>query len=119
MFLHLLHLPWFLALLGCGLLVPGWLLGRALGTPGGPAGALLGSAALLTNLLLLLDALGVSLNAPHLAVALAVLCGGLAVIARLRSHPSVGTTVPPDRPPWRWQPWHWLMLPAGIGILAI
>ena len=119
MFITLLHLLWFLALLGGGLLVPGWLLGRALGTPGGPAGALLGSAALLTNLLLLLDALGGSLNAPHLAVALAVLCGGLAVIACLRADPSVGTAVPPNRPPWRWQPWHWLLLPAGIGLLAI
>ena len=58
MFPELLHLLRFLLLLGCGLLVPGWLLGRVLRTPGGPAGALLGSAALLTNLYLLLDALG-------------------------------------------------------------
>ena len=119
MFLHLLHFIWFLALLGYGLLVPGWLLGRALGTPGGPAGAFLGSAALLTNLILLLDALGLRLDLPRISLALAFVCAGLAVIAWRRSRPAADPAPQQDRPPWRWQPWHWLLLPAGIGMLAI
>ncbi len=79
-----LHAVLFLALLGTGLLAPGWLLGRAIGAGGGFAGALLGSSALLMNLILLLDALGVRLTAPHFGLALALLCGGLLVVSRLR-----------------------------------
>lgn len=115
MFPELLHLLRFLLLLGCGLLVPGWLLGRALRTPGGPAGALLGSAALLTNLYLLLDALGVRLDAPRLALALALLCGGLALIAARRAPVAAG----PALSPWRRPAFPWLLVPVGIGLLAI
>ncbi len=119
MSLDLLHLLRFVALLAGGLLLPGWLLGRALGTPGGPAGALLGSAALLTNLLLLLDAIGVRLDAPRLSLALALFCAGLVLIARLRPRPNLQAAPRPERARWRWQSFYWLLLPASAGLLAI
>jgi hypothetical protein len=106
----------FVGLLAAGLLLPGWLLGRALGTPAGWAGAFLGSAALLTNLLLLLDGWGVPIDLRHLSLAWGLLCVGLAVVARLRRTES---TIPPVAPPGIVQPGRWLLIPAGVGLLAI
>src|SRR4051812_11203624 len=71
-------------LLGVGLLAPGWLLSRALGTPAEVSGAFIGSAALLMNLVLAFDTFGIRLDKPHIAAALTVICCGLAVIAQFR-----------------------------------
>jgi len=111
---EILRLILFPALLAAGLLVPGWLLGRALRTPGGPAGAFLGSAALLTNLLLLLDAI----DAPRLALALGLVCALLGAIAYRRSSPP-SLSAEPAREPFRWRAYHWLLVPAFVGIVAI
>lgn len=116
MLLDLFHFSRYLVLGAGGLLLPGWLLGRALGTPGGVAGALLGSAALLVNLLLFLDAVGVRLDLLHLSFALLLLCIGLAVIARLRPTPPSSET--PTQPTTAGlSPW-WLIPPA-LALLAI
>jgi len=74
-------------LLGIGLLGPGWLLNRVLGTTAGPLGAFLGSAAILFNLVLALDAVGVSLTRLNLAIGLAAISGGLWIVSQ-RRHPS-------------------------------
>ena len=77
--------------LSVGCLLPGWLLGRTCRIPPG-----LVCAALLPNLVLLLDACGVSVTALHLGTALAALCAPLTFIA---SH--APTAPPPDTPPLR------------------
>lgn len=119
MLIDLLHLLRFLALLGCGLLMPGWLLGRALGIPGGPAGALLGSAALLMNVVLLLDGLRVPLDAPRIALALLALCVALAGCAWRRARAEHAMS--PNRAPSATAatPWSWALAPAVIGVAAI
>src|SRR4051812_39772803 len=104
------------ALLAGGVLLPGWLLGRALGTPGGMVGSLLGSAIFLTDVVLLLDTLGIPIDAAHLALALAILCGVLTVIAHKRSDrlPALNFSLAfkkPERP--------WLLIPALLGVLTI
>ena len=58
-----LHGALTLLLLAIGLLAPGWLLGRVCRPPVGLVGSFLGSAALLFNLVLLLDGCGVALAA--------------------------------------------------------
>jgi hypothetical protein len=111
---HLLFVP----LLAGGLLVPGWLLGRALRTPAGVVGALLGSAALLMNLVLVLDALDVTLTGAHLAASLAVLCTLLGIIAGFR--PSANPVAPRlTAKNFRWQRYHWFLAPAALGLAAI
>ena len=108
----------FLPLLAGGLLVPGWLLGRALRTPAGAVGALLGSAALLMNLVLVLDAFDVALTGAHLAISLAGLCASLGIIARFRS--SASPVAPrPTIDHFRWQRYHWFLAPAALGLAAI
>lgn len=109
----------FPLLLGAGLLAPGWLLGRALRTPVGLSGAFLGSAALLLNLLLALDALDIELTGPHVATGLAVTCALLATIAKTRqiSGPGGSSDTPPRA--LGWQRYHWLFVPAAIGLGAI
>jgi len=108
----------FLPLLAGGLLVPGWLLGRALRTPAGAVGALLGSAALLMNLVLALDALDVALTGAHLALSLAVLCALLGLIARFRSSASP-VALRPTTDNFRWRRYHWFLVPAALGFGAI
>lgn len=108
----------FPLLLGAGLLAPGWLLGRALRTPAGLVGAFLGSAALLLNLLLALDALDLALTGAHVALGLAAVCALLALIAKLRGVPPSATRASAWRG-FRWQPHHWLLLPATLGLGAI
>ncbi len=111
--------PWlFPLLLPLGLLVPGLLLGRALRTPAGPAGALLGSAVVLTNLTLILAGLGLPLDTAHYAAGLALICGVLAGIAHFRRTASPRVAPVPARG-FRWTPWRWLWLPAVIGVTAI
>lgn len=119
MLIDLLHLLRFLLLLGFGLLLPGWLLGRALGSRAGLAGALLGSAALLMNLVVLLDALGVPLDTARLSLALIVLCGGLAVLARRRARLDAMSHASEERPAGGWTPWSGWHIPALVGVAAI
>lgn len=111
--------PWlFPVLWPVGLLAPGWLLGRALRTPAGPVGALLGSAVILMNLALVLDAGGVPLDLAHFAVGLLVVCGALAGFSRLR-RPEAAAATTESRAPRRWTRAHWLLLPAGVGLAGI
>ncbi len=105
-------------LLAIGLLAPGWLLGRCLGTKRDPVAAFLGSAALLFNLILMLDALNVALTVSHVAGGLAVICAILAVATKFRKRVA-GPADGGIRPPWHWQGYHWLLLPAGLGLAAI
>lgn len=82
----------FVALLGGGLLLPGWLLGRVLGTRVGMVGAAIGSAAVLPNLLLCLSILGVRIDLAHAGTAIALLCIALAVIAKFRLRDAASST---------------------------
>lgn len=110
----------WLILLAAGLVMPGWLLGKVFRVPGGPAGMFLGSAALLMNLVLVFAALGWTLDLADLGLGLAVVCSGLAMIARYRPLRSAVSpvTLPSDiRPAWRRDPI--LLLPAAIGLGAI
>jgi len=109
----------FPLLLVSGLLVPGWLLGRAMRAPAGILGSFLGSAALLFHLLLLLDALGIPLTGGHVSGSLAVLCALLAVIARYGSVPAPTGSPPVWNGKGEWQMYHWFILPAAIGFGAI
>ena len=118
----------FPLLLAGGLLVPGWMIGRALGAPAGPVGAFLGSAALLLNLVLFMDVVGLDLHAPQLAAGLALVCAGLlAVRWKTSRRSSAAINVPPasieapaapqTRAPGRLA--YWLLLPASLGFAAI
>ncbi len=114
--------PWlFPVLWPVGLLAPGWLLGRALRTPAGPAGALLGSAVILMNLTLVLDACDLPLDLAHFAVGLALICAVLAGLARLRPalNQNHAVAAASATEPVRWTQAHWLLVPAGIGLVAI
>lgn len=119
MMLDIVRLVLFGLLLGAGLLAPGWLLGRVLGLPGSLAGAFLGSSVLLMQQIVFLDAIGLPIDAPHLAAILAATCAILAVIGRLRRlSPVCGTpaTAKPER--WHWQQHHWLAIPAALGLMV-
>jgi hypothetical protein len=72
-------------LIPIGLWGPGWLLNRALGTDAGPTGAFLGSAAILVNLVLALDAIGQALNRANTAIGLAAISAVLWLIGKLQS----------------------------------
>ena len=102
-------------LLPAGLLGPGWLLGRLLRAPAGALGAFLGSAALLLNLGLALDALGLELSRAHLGGALAAVALGL-LLATARNHPPAAATVTPTPVP---RAALVLLLPAALGLAAI
>ena len=108
----------FPLLLAAGLLGPGWLLGHALRTPAGWIGAFIGSAVLFTNLLIALDALQLRLTGINVAMALAIVCAGLAAIVKLRGAVSQPICIVP-RPQFRWQRHHWFLLPVVIGLAAI
>ena len=102
-----------------GFLLPGWLLGRACRTPAGLVGAFLGSAALLLNLVLLLDAGGVTLTALHLGTGLAALCAPLALIAS-RAPAASPPGAPPTAPvPLDGRFYRWFYLPAALGFAAL
>ncbi|MDB6167554.1 MAG: hypothetical protein JWM88_418 [Verrucomicrobia bacterium] len=119
MIVELLPFLRFVALLGAGLLLPGWLLGRALRAPGGLIGAFLGSAAILTHLLLLLDTIGVKLDAARFALATLLICAGLATISKLRGASKSDTRPTGDRGRWRSARFYLWMLPALLGAGAI
>lgn len=107
----------FAPLLAAGLFVPGWLLGRACRTPAGFIGAFLGSAALLLNLVLVLDALRLALTVVNLTFGLGLIC---AVLALLASRLPPSSPAPSPAPaPFRWQRHHWFFLPAALGLGAL
>ncbi len=107
----------FIFILIAGLMAPGWLLGRLLGTRGEPSTAFLGSAALLLNLLIALDAIDVALSTTHIAMGLGVVCIILAAAINLTGRTrEIAETNPVD---FRWQAYHWWLLPAVIGLGAI
>ncbi len=108
----------FISLLGAGFLFPGWLLGRLLNTPADPGTAFLGSAALLLNLLLLLDGWNVALTSGHVAIAIAILCAVLAIATKLR-RPAPAGPVDSGTAKFRWQRHHWFLIAAAIGFGAI
>lgn len=109
----------FPVLLATGLFAPGWLLGRALGLPGGLAGAFLGSAALLLNLVLALDAAGLRLDRLHLSLALALLCAGLAVLGRRPPGESgPGPAHPPESESGSKVRWWW-RLPVAAALAPL
>ena len=98
-----------------GLWLPGWLLGRALRLPANLSGVVCASAALLLNLLLVLDACGIAFTLAHLAGALGVVCVVLAWVGARRNAPApaapnLRATVPALT---------WFLLPAGLGLAAI
>lgn len=106
-------------LLAGGLLGPGWLLGRACRLRVGFVGAFLGSAAILLNLVLVLDALGVAISHKSLAAGLGLLGAALALVGRKNlslANPRSPITAPDPR---RWQRHHWYFLSAALGLGAI
>lgn len=110
----------FLPLLCAGVLLPGWLLGRAIGRGGGLAGAMLGSCAILMYLVVALDAWDRPVDAPHLSVALASVCAVLAAVTFLRKQPkplagNVGAGCTDQKPPWLFL----LGVPMLIGAIAL
>lgn len=131
MTLPLLRSLLFPLLLVGGLLAPGWLLGRALRTPGGIVGAFLGSAALLLNLVLVMDALGIRLDAPNLSIGVALLNGVLLVASMIRrsaapsaeasaaflTNASASETSSVTSAATRH--YTWLLVPAALGFAAI
>ncbi len=102
-------------LLPAGLLGPGWLLGRLLRAPAGILGAFLGSAALLVNLELVLDALGLALTRAHLGGGLAAVALGL-LLAATRHRPAAAASAAGFRD---WPAGRALLLPAALGLAAI
>lgn len=108
-------------LLAGGLLGPGWLLGRASGLRVGWIGAFLGSAAILLNLVLLLDALGTRLSLGSLAGGLGVIGAGLALVAWKYGKPrdDAVNAPAPEVGSWRWERHHWYYLSAALGVGAI
>jgi hypothetical protein len=106
--------PFFLI---AGLIVPGWLLARTLQCTAGLLGAFLGSAALLVNTLLLLDAIHGDFRQPILPLALASLCLVFLVIGKCNQRKIVSESPLVIR--IRFERYHWLLLPGAIGFAAI
>jgi hypothetical protein len=73
---------WLLVLIG--LLGPGWLLNRALGTNAGPTGAFLGSSAIIMTIVLALDSVGLALNRANVAISVAAISIALLLLTKLR-----------------------------------
>ena len=85
--------------------MPGWILGRMFKTPFALATAFLGSAALLFNLVLLLDSVGLSLNLVTVGCSYSALTAALALWAGRRSTPlgiPSGLPTPPRGIEWLW-----------------
>lgn len=106
----------YLLLLGAGLFLPGWLLSRLLGTRGERSTAFLGSAALLLNLLLLLDGLNISLTAGHVALGLGTTCLILIGGIKFRNQTSQAAV---NADNFSGQRQYWWLVPAAIGFIAI
>ena len=112
--------PIFLLCLVAGLTAPGWLIGRALRTPGGPIGAFLGSAVVLMNLLLGLDLGALPLDVAHVALGLAVICGGLVLAAKFQKIPAPSPpAIGPSGPAFHLKHHPWLLVPTALGLAAI
>jgi Dolichyl-phosphate-mannose-protein mannosyltransferase len=97
-------------------LLPGWILGRVLRTPFAAVTAFLGSAALAFNLILLLDALRVPLEASLVAGTFLVVTLALALWAKRRAVPlSPGWQVPalPVGGEWLW------VIPPALALVSI
>ncbi|HEY4246281.1 MAG TPA: glycosyltransferase family 39 protein [Lacunisphaera sp.] len=105
-------------LLLVGLVAPGWLLGKCLGTAGGPIGAFLGSAALLLNLVLMLDGLNLALTASNIATGLTLICAIFAVATKFHGRPAA-PSVPDIRLLLRTHDHRWLLLFPVLGLAAI
>jgi hypothetical protein len=121
-----LHGALTLLLLAIGLLAPGWLLGRVCRTPVGLVGSFLGSAAVLFNLVLLLDGCGVALAPLPLGVGLAAICALLATLAARTPATAAASAAPATAAapaasalPFRWPLHAWFLLPAALGLAAI
>ncbi|MDI1320944.1 MAG: hypothetical protein PSW75_12235 [bacterium] len=99
-----------------GLWLPGWLFGRLLRLPPTLGGAVLGSAAVLMNLLLLLDVGGLRLNLGQVGGSLALLCGIAAWLLWRRDRPEPVIPAAMLRLRDQFDP-YWI--PAGLGLLAI
>jgi hypothetical protein len=113
--MRLLIFPFLLA---AGLLVPGWLLGRLLRAPAGLAGAFLGSAVVLFQVVLALSVFGLPLDLSHLAgglLAVSLVCW---LVARA-SAPSPVPAAGPARPRMPWSRGNWLLLPAALALAAL
>lgn len=98
-------------------LAPGWLLGKAFGTPLSPVTSFLGSAAVLFNLVLVLDALGLPLDLLHVGCALAAVSGLIALWVRRKGGfsggPSAGRPGMPSGTEWIW------ILPPALALASI
>lgn len=118
MVLSVLHHLLFPFSLTAGLLVPGWLLGRALRVPAGAVGAFIGSAVVLFQVMLALVVFNRPLDLGHVAGGLTVV-GLICWLVEQRQARTTGPVPvpPPTRAPWSWQ--HWLLLPAAIGLVSI
>jgi hypothetical protein len=90
-------------------LLPGWILGRMFRTPFAWVTAFLGSAALLFNLFLLLDALRLPLNLVTVGCSFAAVTGALALWATRRRTPLAVPWRPVEFP--RGVEWIWLVPP--------
>lgn len=105
-------------LLAAGLLGPGWLLGRALRAPAGPAGAFLGSAVVLFQVVLALSVFGLPLDLTHLAgglIAVSLVCW---IVSRPYDRPAKPLPGASSRL-IAWSRGHWLLLPAALGLASI
>lgn len=112
----MLRLIVFPFLLVGGLWLPGWLLGRMLRLPHAFGGAVLASAALLMNLILLLDACGFRLGLGEIGVSLGSFCA-LAAWCVWRRAPSVSpASVAKEPPRFSLNP-YWI--PVLFALLAI
>ena len=98
-------------------LLPGWLLGRCLGTPYPILTTFLGSAAILFNTILLLDAVHVPLHAGSVGAAIVLWC----VLLGRRAYRSEASVLPAEQGPPVWpQGWAWLWLaPAAVALISI
>lgn len=112
----MLRLVAFPLLLIGGFWLPGWLLGRLLRLPTSFGGAVLASAALLMNLILLLDAGGVRLGLGGIGVCLGSLCAIAAWHVWRRAPSVVPASIAIARPRFDPSP-YWI--PVGLAFLAI
>ena len=112
----MLRLIAFPLLLIGGLWLPGWLLGRLLRLPHAFGGAVLASASLLMNLILLLDAGGFRLGLREIGVGLGSFCALAAWCVWRRAPSGSSASVTEVQPRFNLSP-YWI--PVGFALLAI
>jgi len=106
----------FWPLLASGLLLPGYLVGRIIGTPALFLSSFLGSAAILFYVVLGLDAAGVRLEAASIGGTVALIdlvLLGLVLLLRRPGASPVGTPSRPHGLTWLW------LIPPALGLAAI